>query len=66
MEKEKKENVIELPCGKFCGNNCADGCIYWNPYDRDEFGRQYCSYYSTYYSPRDRQGCIIFKSFSSR
>lgn len=57
-EKIKK---IELPCGKMCGHNCADGCIYWNPYDRDSNGRQYCSHYGSYYYPRERQGCLSYK-----
>ena len=47
---ENKTNVettqtVQLPEGCFCGHNCADGCIYWNPYDRDSNGRQYCSHY---------------------
>ena len=33
MKEIKKAELIELPCGQFCGHNCADGCIYWNPYD---------------------------------
>lgn len=59
-----KENTsgVKLPQGKLCGYNCADGCIYWNPYDRDSYGRQYCSYYETYYLPRERQGCFNFKN----
>jgi hypothetical protein len=40
---ENKTNVettqtVQLPEGCFCGHNCADGCIYWNPYDRDSNG----------------------------
>ena len=56
-----KVTVCELPDGKLCGHNCADGCIYWSPYDRDSNGRQYCSWYSTYYYPRERQGCLSYK-----
>ena len=62
----KKRNTrtsrpVAIPSGSFCGHNCADGCIYWNPYDRDDYGRQYCSHYGTYYNPRDRQGCLSFE-----
>ena len=52
---------IRIPCGAFCGHNCADGCIYWNPYDRDSNGRQWCSHYDTYYYPRERQGCLSYQ-----
>lgn len=58
--KTKKCNIV-LPEGKLCGHNCADGCIYWNPYDRDSNGRQYCAYYDTHYYPRERQGCLSYK-----
>ena len=53
-----KNNItsVKIPAGAFCGHNCSDGCIYWNPYDRDSNGRQYCSHYDTYYYPRERQG----------
>lgn len=51
---------IKLPEGKFSAN-CADGCIYWNPNDRDSNGRQYCSWYSSYYYVRERGGCLSFK-----
>lgn len=39
-----KNNItsVKIPAGAFCGHNCSDGCIYWNPYDRDSNGRQYC------------------------
>lgn len=40
MAEEKK--ICKLPDGKLCGHNCADGCIYWDPYKRDSNGRQYC------------------------
>lgn len=59
--KKENESAIKLPCGQFCGYNCADGCIYWNPYDKDSNGRQYCSHYDTHYYPRERQGCLSFK-----
>ena len=38
-----KNNItsVKIPAGAFCGHNCSDGCIYWNPYDRDSNGRQY-------------------------
>lgn len=65
MKKErndiKKDSLIEIPSGVFCGHNCADGCIYWNPYDKDSNGRQYCSHYDTYYYPIERQGCLSYK-----
>lgn len=57
----KKTNSIKIPEGKFCGHNCADGCIYWSPYQKDGNGRQYCSWYSKYYYPSERQGCLSFK-----
>ena len=57
MAKEEKRERIEFPCG----HNCADGCIYWNPHDRDGNGRQWCSWYSSYYYPRERQGCLSYK-----
>ncbi len=53
---------IEIPENvKFCGHNCADGCIYWVPQKRDEHGRQYCSHYRSHYYPSDRQGCLSYK-----
>lgn len=35
-----KNNItsVKIPAGAFCGHNCSDGCIYWNPYDRDSNG----------------------------
>lgn len=64
MDIKKQNNEVKkvkLPDGTFCGHNCADGCIYWSPYDRDQHGRQWCSWYSTYYYPRERQGCLSYK-----
>ena len=60
---KRTEKVCEttIPTGKFCGHNCADNCIYWNPYDKDSNGRQYCSHYGHYYYPRERQGCLSLK-----
>ena len=51
-----KNNItsVKIPAG-------ADGCIYWNPYDRDSNGRQYCSHYDAYYYPRERQGCLSYE-----
>ena len=62
-ETIKKELTcsVKLPEGKFCGHNCADGCIFWNPHDRDSNGRQYCNHYESYYYPKERQGCLSFK-----
>lgn len=58
---EKKQNIrIKLPNKTWCGMNCADGCIYWNPKDRNEEGRQYCSNFCTYYFPGERNGCFRF------
>lgn len=62
MNNETKKNEMKLPEGKFCGKNCADDCIYWSPYDRDEKGRQYCSWYDKYFFPSERQGCFSHKS----
>lgn len=62
IKNEKKmAQEVKLPCGAFCGHNCADGCIYWNPHDRDFNGRQWCNWYNTYYYPRERQGCLSYK-----
>lgn len=61
MKNNNENKVIQIPKGKFCGHNCADGCIYWSPRDTDSNGRQYCNYYRTYYYPRERQGCLSFK-----
>jgi len=63
MNKNAIEKPIKLPCGKFCSGDCAgpNACIYWNPYDRDSNGRQYCSWYRTYYYPRERGGCLSKK-----
>ncbi len=55
------ENKILIPNGCFCGHNCADGCIYWNPRRRDSNDRQYCSYYDSFYYPHERQGCLSYK-----
>lgn len=62
MNKDKQMKKIIMPKGSFCGHNCADGCIYWSPNDRDHNGRQYCSWYKSYYYPRERQGCLTFKN----
>lgn len=60
MENNQKKQAVKLPDGQFCGGNCV-GCIYWNPYDRRDDGRQWCSYYSTYYYPDERNGCFARK-----
>ena len=59
--EEKRTEAVVLPEGCFCGKNCADGCFYWCPQNRDSNGRQYCSHYRTYYYPKERQGCLSFK-----
>jgi len=64
MKTEKNFELngkVLIPEGKFCGHNCADGCIYWNPYKKDFNGRQYCNHYGTYYYPHERQGCLSYK-----
>ena len=61
---EKTSGGIRIPKGEFCGCNCADDCIYWVPTDRDSDGRQYCSYYSSYYYPKERQGCFAYNSYN--
>lgn len=58
---EKKSTEVKIPCGKFCGHNCADGCIYWSPNQKDSNGKQYCSSFRSYYYPSERQGCLRFK-----
>lgn len=62
MENQKKEFEIKLPDGKFnyCTGNCSC-CCYYNPYDTNSRGEAYCSYYGSYYSPRQRQGCRSHK-----
>lgn len=63
MKKKNEKSIaatLTIPEGTFCGHNCADGCIYWNPRDRDSNGRQYCNHYGSYYYPRERQGCLSF------
>lgn len=61
--KEKKVKAVELPCGKLCGYNCADkgGCAYWDPFKKDNNGRQYCRHYGSYYYPHERQGCLSYR-----
>ena len=60
-EMKEMKNVVAIPEGRFCGHNCADGCIYWNPYDRDGNGRQTCALPicadgCIYWNPYDRDG----------
>ncbi len=61
-KNETQKPAVQLPeeCPCFCSGNCAgpSQCIYWNPYDRDHNGRQYCSHYDTYYYPHERGGCL--------
>lgn len=59
-KNEQRVEKIQLPCGEFCSGNCV-GCIYWNPHDQDSNGRQYCSWYDSYYYPRERNGCLSRK-----
>ena len=62
MKKEikKETKTIKVPCGKLC-SNCADGCIYWEPYNKNSSGRQYCSSLNSYYYPSERNGCFRFR-----
>lgn len=55
--KNLKTTEVTLPLGVFSGHNCADGCIYWNPRDKDSKGRQYCSLWRQYVDPKERHGC---------
>lgn len=57
----EKNAQIKIPEGKFCSGNCVD-CIYWNPRRTDSNGRQYCSWYDTYYYPDERRGCLSKKT----
>ncbi len=57
----KKTFDFLLCDGKFNGYNCAQGCIYWNPYRKDNNGRQYCNKRGHFYYPHERQGCLQFK-----
>ena len=61
MKKELEKAQIKIPCGHFC-ENCGGkgGCLYWVPQKKDNNGRQYCSYYGTYYYPTERNGCLSF------
>ncbi len=63
MEMTKENKTPQLPCGEFCSGDCASPrvCVYWNPYDKDSNGRQYCSHYGSYYYPRERGGCLSKK-----
>lgn len=63
MENKVKNAEITLPCGEFCGKNCADDCIYWNPSDRRSDGRTWCEHYNTYYYPSERNGCFSHRSY---
>lgn len=59
---EKNINEINLPENRtLCSGNCANGCIYWVPNRRDSNGRQYCSWYDTFYYPYERNGCLSKK-----
>lgn len=59
--EDRKEVRISIPLMPLCGHNCSDGCIYWNPYDKDSNGRQYFSHYGSYYYPGERQGCLSYQ-----
>jgi len=58
---DNKKTEVKIPEGKFCSGNCV-GCIYWVPHKRDSNGRQYCSWYDSYYYPYERGGCLSKKT----
>ena len=62
MKKATEKTQIKIPKGFFC-ERCDDkgGCAYWRPEKKDSNGRQYCSWYDSYYYPRERQGCLSYK-----
>ena len=60
IEKTAEKKCFRLPDGQLCGKNCSNGCVNWQPNKRDGNGRQYCAYYSRYYFPSERQGCLSF------
>lgn len=35
MKQGESVYPMIIPKGKFCGHNCADGCIYWKLRARD-------------------------------
>ena len=51
---------VQIPEGTFSSGNCI-GCVYWNPNKKDSNCRDYCSWYDTYYYPRERGGCLSRK-----
>ncbi|MBR6800876.1 MAG: hypothetical protein IKM61_03910 [Eubacteriaceae bacterium] len=57
MTNEKVNIKVEIPEGTFCGGNCST-CVHWERNNRDSNDRGYCSYYTTYYHPSERNGCI--------
>ena len=54
----------QIPCGKFCANNCSD-CLYadWSYQSRDKYNRIICRNSSVggYVFPEDRYGCWHYK-----
>lgn len=63
MNEKNEKTEVKIPTGCFCGYNCTDrgGCRYWEPYNKDSNGRQWCNHYGTYYYPSERQGCLSFE-----
>lgn len=60
----KEKCKVKIPEVCFCSDNCTSkgGCIYWEPYKKDSYGKTYCNYFGNYFYPSKRQGCIHFKS----
>lgn len=53
---------IRIPKGHFCGHSCIE-CVYWNPNDKDEKGRQYCLFWGAYVQSTKMYGCGGFRQF---
>ena len=61
VDKTEKLIIPVICDGLMCAKNCSDGCLYWEPHNRDSNDRQYCNYYGTYYYPSERNGCGPFR-----
>jgi hypothetical protein len=59
-ELQSSKCEVRLPVGILCGNNCADGCRYYEPRNRDSESRGYCNRYGTHYYPSERNGCFSY------
>jgi len=58
-----KNNItsVKIPAGAFCGHNCSDGCIYWNPLSRTVLRGGVGSNVILLPDPRERQGCLSYE-----